>query len=129
MLVNKRTISSFFPYKDKLPIELRSSLVYQFSCETCSHRYIGSTYRNLYIRVHEHSGRSPRTGKLISCPSNSSILDHSIICNTKVDISKFKILNQISCKFSLRILESMYIHKEKPELNDMFSATPLLVVR
>ena len=31
MLVNKRTIESFFPYKDKLPLELRSSLVYQLS--------------------------------------------------------------------------------------------------
>ena len=129
MLVNKRTIGSFFPYKDKLPLELRSSLVYQFSCETCSHRYIGSTYRNLYIRVHEHSGKSPRTGKMISCPSHSSILDHSIICNTKIDISKFKILEQISCKFSLRILESLYINKEKSKLNYMHSIIPLLVIR
>ena len=79
--------------------------------------------------MHEHSGKSPRTGKMISCPSHSSILDHSIICNTKIDISRFKILDQISCKFSLRILESLYINKEKPKLNDMHSVTPLLVVR
>ena len=38
-------------------------------------------------------------------------------------------LDQIICKFSLHILESLYIDKEKPKLNDMHSVTPLLVVK
>ena len=70
--------------------------------------------------MHEHSGKNPRTGKMMSGPSHSSILDQSINCNTKIDISRFKILNQISCKFSLRILGSFYINKEKPKLNDIY---------
>ena len=67
--------------------------------------------------MHEHSGKSSRTGKMISCPSHSSILDHSIICKTKIEFSIFKILDQVSCKFSWRILESLF-NKEKPNLNE-----------
>ena len=44
------------------------------------------------------------------------------------DKRRFKVLDQINCKFSLRILESLYINKEKPKLNDMHSVTSLLVV-
>ena len=66
---------------------------------------------------------------MISRPSHSPMLDHSIVCNTKIDISKLKILDQIRCKFSFHILESLYIHKEKPKLHNMHSVTHLLVVR
>ena len=43
------------------------------------------------------------------------MLQISIICDNKIDILKFKILDQIDYKFSLRILELLYIHK----LNDL----------
>ena len=32
IFTNKSTIGSFFPYKDKLPYEMRFSLIYEFSC-------------------------------------------------------------------------------------------------
>ena len=115
----------FFPYKDKLPLELRSSLAYQYGCQTYSHRYIGSTYRNIYIRVHEHSGKSPvrEKGSVVHL-IHQFYLDHSII-NNIIDILELKILDQIS----LHILESLYILKEKPKLNGMHSVTPLFFVR
>ena len=34
VLVNKFTAGSFFNYKDKLPMRLKSSLVYKFSCDS-----------------------------------------------------------------------------------------------
>ena len=48
ILSNKHTIGSYFPYKDRLPTGMRSSIVYQYSCESCSHLYIGSSMRSLY---------------------------------------------------------------------------------
>ena len=53
---------------------------------------------------------------------------NQIICNTTVDISKYQTSEQISCKFNLRILESLHIHKEKPKFSYMYSVTPLLVL-
>ena len=107
---------------------MRSSLIYAYSCASCAHQYIGSSIRNLYMRVSEHQGKSFRTGIDLSKP-NSPIFDHKFECNTKVDISEFKILDHASSIYKLRILESLYIHKEKPKLNDNESAVPLLIVR
>ena len=128
MLVNDFTIGSFFRYKDRLPPEMCSSLVYQFSCSTCSSRYVGSTNRNLYMRVREHSGRSYRTGERVANPVKSSIMDHAMVCDTKIDLDRFKILS-CSNKFNVRILETLFIFRLRPELNDFNSAFPLVIVR
>ena len=128
ILSNKNTIGSYFPYKDRLPIGMRSSIVYQYCCATCSHHYIGSSMRNLYMRVSEHQGKSYRTGNAIqNC--NSSIFDHKFSCDTQINANDFTILDYSSSEFRLRILESLYIHKRKPSLNDMQSAMPLLIVQ
>ena len=127
ILSNKHTIGSYFPYKDRLPIGMRSSIIYQYRCESCSHHYIGSSMRNLYMRMSEHQGKSYRTGNNLQ-NTNSSIFDHKFSCDTQINSDNFKILDYSSSEFRLRILESLYIHKERPQLNDMQSALPLLVV-
>ena len=62
ILVNKFTIGSFLNYKDVLPLPLRSSLVYKFSCARCAFEYVGMTSRTLGSRVDELIGVSSRTG-------------------------------------------------------------------
>ena len=124
---NNFQIKSFFQYKDVLPHALRSSLIYKFSCETCSHQYIGSTIRNLYMRVSEHAGRSIRTDNLILKPLNSSIRDHKFSCNPQISLQNFKIINYTKYHSDLRILETMYIRCEEPDLNDVNSACRLLI--
>ena len=107
---------------------MQANLVYKFSCERCSHGYVGSTRRNLYMRVAEHAGRSFRTGAFLTTPPNSSIRDHCNSCNSNVDISNFKILSSNDSKPFLQVLESLYIKKLKPLLNDTSSAAPLYTV-
>ena len=81
------------------------------------------------MRVSEHSGRSYRTGRMLSSPPFSSIGEHRFVCETSVANSNFKIFDHASLDFKLRILESLYIHERKPKLNDMSSAVPLLVIK
>ena len=128
ILVNKFTIGSLFPYKDRLPTHVRSSLVYQFCCSRCESTYVGSTSRTLGARVAEHMGRSYRTNSLLTSPSHSSIRDHSFECDTRFNIDNFKILTSASNTQNLRILESLYIHKLRPPLNDTRSAVPLSII-
>ena len=80
------------------------------------------------MRMSEHQGKSYRTGNFIQNP-NSSIFDHKFSCDTQISSNDFKILDYSSSEFRLRILESLYIHKEKPNLNDMQSAMPLLIAQ
>ena len=80
------------------------------------------------MRMSEHQGKSYRTGNYVN-KTNSSIFDHKFSCDTQIDTNNFKILDHASSEFRLRILESLYIHKERPQLNDMQSAMPLLVAQ
>ena len=39
--------------------------VYNFSCSCCTASHIGKTYKHMKVRVSEHQGVSPRTGKSV----------------------------------------------------------------
>ena len=119
IFTNKSTIGSFFPHKDKLPSEMRFSLIYEFTCTPWTYWYIGSASRNLYLRVSKHSGKSYCEGRMLSSPPFSLIGEHWLAGETSVVNSNFKILDHASSDFKLRILESLYTYKRKPKLNDM----------
>lgn len=128
ILVNNFKIGSFFNYKDKLPKDLQAALIYKFSCVRCTSEYIGSTTRTLCVRVAEHAGRSYRTGHLLASPSHSSIRDHALSCDSPIRLDNFSILGRCNNVLDLRILESLYIFKCRPTLNNMQSAHPLFIV-
>ena len=94
ILVNNFTIGSSFNYKDKLPLHLRSSLVYKYSCVHCTSEYVGMTTRTLGTRVVEHAGIIFPTGVPLISPPHSAVRDHSELCSTNVDINNFKIFSQ-----------------------------------
>ena len=58
-------LSNFFRFKDKVPFNLRSNVVYKFSCGRCNATYYGKTCQHLSIRVGEDSGISPLTVKKV----------------------------------------------------------------
>ena len=128
--MNPFTIGSFFRFKDALPKGLCSSVVYKFGCEAqgSSSEYIGLTTRRLSIRVAEHRGVSARTGKLSGSPLFSAIRNHSDHCICDININSFKILGSDNSIFGLKILESLFIYKNKPNLNNSDSSTPLFLV-
>ena len=127
VLVNNFTIVSIFPFKDRLPIHMQSSLVYKFCCSLCESMYVGSTCRTLGARVAEHMGRSHSTNRILASPSHSSIREHSFSCDKPFNIDNFSVLRSCSKINELRILESLYIYKLKPTLNENKSALPLRI--
>ena len=103
---------------------MQSCVIYKFCCAS----NVGSTKHCLKIRVDEHSGVSSRTSRPLARPSQSAIRDHTLQCTDNIpNINSFNILCSASSINDLRILESIYIHKLKPNLNEMLSALPLLV--
>ena len=128
ILFNSFSIGSFFNFKDKLPKHMQSSIIYKFCCWRCSSDYVGMTSRSLYQRVAEHSGRSFRTGRWLARPPHSSIRIHAEECDSRVSVDNFSILTTASNNLDLRILESLYIYKRNPSLNDTQSSFPLIVV-
>ena len=125
--INTFKISSFFAFKDRLPSDLRSSVIYSFKCPSCHAGYIGCTQRAFKTRTDEHLGLSSRTGQRLCAPPHSAVREHSEACDTLIKREHFKIID--SCPVSdLRVLESLYINSLKPQLNNTLSSVPLNIV-
>ena len=114
---SSKRISSFFPFKDKVPTFLRSGVVYLFKCRCCSALYVGQTMRHLHTRVSEHLGLTPITGQPSSSPVMSSIFSHLNTTGHSADFDDFEILSSCSDNCELLIHESLLISKLKPSLN------------
>ena len=128
ILVNNFKISFFFNYRDRLPKDLQATLIFKFSCVCCTSEYIGSTTIPLCVTVAEHAGRSHRTDHLLASPSHSSIRENALSCDSPIRQDNFCILGRCNNALDLRILESLYIFKCRPTLNNMQSAHPLFIV-
>ena len=82
----------------------------------------------LRTRVTEHAGRSYRTGVRLAHPRHSAVREHSEGCDVGVVLDNFSIVNSTSSLLDLRILESLYIFRHKPKLNNTLSCFPLEIV-
>ena len=103
-------------------------MVYNYCCPDCNDRYIGSTTRNLKIRVSEHKGFSFRSGIQLTNPGISRIRDHSRKKDHLIREENFKIIFRASNKFDLRIAETLCILDQKPTLNSNDTAIKLNIV-
>ena len=89
--INNNTIRKKFPYKDRLPLRMRSSIVYKWFCpRDCGSGYV--TSRNLLSRASEHAGVSCRTGRPLASPPFSNIREHAEVCDAPVNTSDFSII-------------------------------------
>ena len=120
-------ICHFFKFKDSIPTHMRSSVLYQFRCASCSASYIGQTARHLKTRIAEHKGLSPRTGKPVSNPLHSNIREHCLETGHHFKEENFKIINSAKNRFELNIIETLSIKHHSPNLNNQASSTPLFL--
>ena len=81
--INNR-LRNFFRFKHFVPETLRSSLIYKFSCRSCTAPYIGKTYRHFKVRVSEDQGVFPRTGKPVKGTLSTSVRDQMLVCDHEV---------------------------------------------
>ena len=106
-------VSTSFPFKDRIPIALRSHVVYQFTCQCCSALYVAQTRRHIHTRISEHMGVSPLTGKQRSISTMSSILAHKHIYKHPISASDFKIPSSATSEWDLLIREHLLISQLK----------------
>ena len=113
-------LKNYFRFKGFVPEALRSSLIYKAS-------YIGKTYRHYKVRVSEHQGVSPRTGKPVKGILSTSVRDHMLVCDHKVVREDFKFLGNESNRYLVELKESLFIKRDKPSLNKNLYSEELLL--
>lgn len=120
---NKR-LSNWFTFKDQIPRHLMSHQVYKFECTGCDSSYVGLAERHTFVRISDHLGTSWRTNKPI-IGVQTEIKDHIHTRNCKISLDNFKIVSQDNDSMRLKIKESLFIKRDRPNLNKMVYSTPL----
>jgi hypothetical protein len=107
-------IKNLFGFKDPIPDALKSLVVYKFTCAGCNSRYIGETSRHFTTRIKEHTITDKTSHNFKHLNNSSNCKDqYSSTCITILYSAK----TSSKTSSSLKLKESFYINKEKPELN------------
>ena len=110
LVFNSFKIKNYFLCKDPTPDDLKSFLVYKFTCTSCSSSYIGKTCRHFKTRIEEHIKKDNKSHIFKHLHSTAKCFDsYNSLC--------FKTIDKANSKFDLKIKETLYIDWRKPNLN------------
>lgn len=121
-------MSNMFQFKDKIPFNIRSFVVYQFKCSSCNASYIGETTRHIKVRMCEHLAKSFCTENDMKpdTTKSTSVTKHCHLTNKhKNDYSSFKVIGQAENEFHLKIKESLLVQRNRPSINKQEDSIPL----
>ena len=124
-----KRLGSFFNFKDKVPLNARSLVLYKFTCSSCNSAYVGKTKRHFLVRMFEHLGRSLLTGNKFTYNSknnnNTAVLDHINCNNCQATMNNFRVIGSARNDYTLCLKESLVIQLYKFNLNKNVKSMPL----
>ena len=110
LVFNSFKIKNYFLYEDLIPKDLKSFLVYKFTCASCSSNYIGETCRHFETRIEEHIKKNNKSHIFKHVHATTTCLDsYNSLC--------FKVTDKANSKFDLKIKVALHINWRKPNLN------------
>ena len=127
---SQRRLKTLFRYKDSLPQQLQSYIVYRFTCGACKGSYVGKTDRHCHIRWCEHLKIQPfRGGPSKSKQKPTAVEIHKSETQHEATYDNFEVIGRDRSRnnFHLKIRESLLIKKFAPSLNEQGSSIPLLL--
>ena len=65
-----------------------------------------------------------RTGKNIKSTKNSAVGNHILVCNNIVPFEDFSVLTNGTNGFRKKLQESIFIHRDGPQLNKKSESVP-----
>ena len=122
-------LGNFFRFKDKIPMNARSLILYKFLCNGCNSIYLGKSKRHYLVRVFEHLGVSLATGKhyTYNCKNNNNtaVLNHINKDSCHATLNDFRIIGSARNDYLLCLKESLMIQLHKYNLNNSVKSMPL----
>ena len=110
LVFNSFKIKNYFSSKDPIPDDLKSFLVYRFTCASCSSSYIGETCCHFKTRIEDHIKKDNKSQIFIYLHSTGTLFD-------SYNSLYFKVIDKANSKFDLKIKEALHINWRKPHLN------------
>ena len=110
LLFSSFKIKHYFSYRDPIPNDLKSFLVYTFTCASCSSIYIGKICCHFKTRIEEHIKKGNKSHIFKYVRFNATCFDsYNSFC--------FKMIDQAKSKLDLKIKEALHINWRNPNLN------------
>ena len=91
-------------------VELRSNVVYKFTCGSCNSCYVGETSRHLSTHIREDLNRD-RTSHIFQH------LQHSQACSNSCSAECFKVIDHATTEFQVKMKEAWHNSWEQPSLD------------
>ena len=110
LVFNSFKIKNYFSYKDPIPNDVKSFLVYKFTYASYNFSYIGKTCRHFKIRIEEDIKKDNKYHIFKHLHSTTTCFDS---CNSLW----FEIIDQANSKFDLKTKEALHINWRKSNLN------------
>ena len=106
LVFNSFKIKNYSSYKDPIPDDFKSFLVYKFTCASYSSSYIGKTCRHFKTRIEEHIKKDNKSHIFKHLHSTATCFDsYNSLC--------FKIIDKANSKFDLKLKEALHINWRK----------------
>ena len=120
-------LSNLFSFKDELPLQCKSGVVYYTQCDNCgsSQAYVGKTINTLYERFYSSNGHLNPLTRDSKLQKHMDESGDSKCCFKFEDI---KILDYCNFDRRLKVIESIHLKLDKQNLNVQEFSTPLYVV-
>ena len=100
LVFNSFKIKNYFAYKHPITNDLKSFLVYKFTCASCSSSYIGKTCRHFKSRIEQHIKKDNKSIMFKHLHSSKTCFDsYNSLC--------FKVIDKANSKFDLKIKEDL----------------------
>ena len=110
LVFNSFKIKNDFSYKDPIPDDLKSFLVYKCTCTSCSSSYAGENCHHFKTRTEEHIKKYNKSHIFKHLHSMATYFDsYNFLC--------FKIIDKANSKLDLKIKEALHINLRKSNLN------------
>ena len=103
LVFNSFEIKNYLTYKDPIPNDLKSFLVYKFTYASCSSSCNGETCRHFKTRIEEHIKKDNKSHIIKRLHSSATCFDsYNSLC--------FKMIDKANSKFDLIIKEALHIN-------------------
>ena len=103
LVFNSFKIKNYFSYKDPIPNNLKSFLVYKFTCASCSSSCIGETCRHSKTRIEKHIKKDNK-------PHIFKHLHSTATCFDSHNYLYFKMIDKADSKLDLKLKEALHIN-------------------
>ena len=121
----QRRISNLLNFKDRIPKQFDSHLIYLFNCPCCNAGYVGESRVHHIVRNSQHLGISEYTGNPTTSGVPTSVTKHIRATKHACSLDNFSIIGREE-DFHRRLMkESLFIKLHDFDLNDQQTSIKL----